>query len=441
MPFAAFSNAMRASHIRLSLAVPLLWASTGSAQRQASLIDIDSTGVSPRMERLARDVASQGPGVVNAFWTELEQAGTPLIEAIPGDSSRVLVTFVWRGAADTKGVQVSLMLALGQLHRLGATDIWSRTFTIRSDYRLAYAFMPTMGSGGGGPPQRDPLNRRVPVSMLGPNPMSVAELPRARPAAWVAKNPSAPAGRLEEREIQSAILTSEPHRGITIYTPAGYEARGAPLGYVIFMDAPDFLGSSDAASTILDNLIAEKRIPPLIAVFIHHNSPASASADLDNHKVFADFLGAELVPWLRRGWRVTTDPSHVIVCGASRGGLGAAYVAYRHPELFGNVLAESGAFWRGDEGANEPHEWLTQQMRNSPPLPIRYYMTVGTLETGLTPTDAGRGEPTFIDANRHFRDALRARRYNLEYHETPGGHEPLHWRSELPYGLMFLTAP
>jgi len=106
MPFAAFSNAMRASHIRLNLAVLLLCASTGSAQRQAPLIDIDSTGVSPRMERLARDVASRGPGVVNAFWTELEQTGTPLIESIPGDSSRVLVTFVWRGAADTKGVQV-----------------------------------------------------------------------------------------------------------------------------------------------------------------------------------------------------------------------------------------------------------------------------------------------------------------------------------------------
>src|SRR5215471_4048653 len=105
-----------ANHGR-SLIVLLLCTSIGRAQVPSPSVDIDSTGVSPRMARLARDVMSHGPAAARAFWTEVEQTGAPLIEPLANDSSRVAVTFVWRGAPETKSVVVSLMLARGQLQR------------------------------------------------------------------------------------------------------------------------------------------------------------------------------------------------------------------------------------------------------------------------------------------------------------------------------------
>lgn len=157
--------------------------------------------------------------------------------------------------------------------------------------------------------------------------------------------------------------------------------------------------------------------------------------DLANHAAFADFVSNELVPWIRAKWHVATDPNKAILCGYSAGGLGAAYVAWKRPDLFGNVLSQSGAFWRGNEGGMNDLEWLTQQFKNAPKLNLRFYLEVGALETGKT-----AGGPIFIEANRRFRDALQAKGYDVRYVEVAGAkYVPAHWRLELADGLIYLS--
>jgi enterochelin esterase family protein len=165
------------------------------------------------------------------------------------------------------------------------------------------------------------------------------------------------------------------------------------------------------------------------------NGDARASAeDLDNHAAFADFMSGEIMPWIRQNWLISTKAAHTMLCGYSRGGLGATYVAWKHPEMFGNVLAQSGAFWRGNEGGTSDPEWLTQQISNSPKANLRFYIEVGAEETRKTP--AG---PIFIEANRRLHHVLEAKGYNLRYVEVIGArHDPVHWRFQLPDGLMFL---
>ena len=88
------------------------------------------------------------------------------------------------------------------------------------------------------------------------------------------------------------------------------------------------------------------------------------------------------MPWVRQHWNVTTDPHRTIVTGSSAGGLAAAYVAFERPDLFGSVLSQSGAFWRGNEGSNDaPWEWLTSQYAGAPKKDIRFFLDVGALET------------------------------------------------------------
>ena len=98
------------------------------------------------------------------------------------------------------------------------------------------------------------------------------------------------------------------------------------------------------APVILDNLIAKKKIPPLVAVFVKHD-PLSRNKDLSCSEPFADFLVNELVPWVRGHYRVTADPARTIVGGLSLGGLMASYCGLRHSDVFGNVLSQSGSHW------------------------------------------------------------------------------------------------
>src|SRR5439155_16735613 len=128
---------------------------------------------------------------------------------------------------------------------------------------------------------------------------------------------------------------------------------------------------------------------------------ASSTARLDglaNRAWFADFLGDELAPWVRAHWRVGRDPHRAIVAGLSAGGLAAAYVALRRPDLFGNVLSQSGAFWRGNEASNgAPFEWLTGRVRAEPRRDVRFFIDVGATESRGA---IGGRAPSILEANR-----------------------------------------
>jgi enterochelin esterase family protein len=246
---------------------------------------------------------------------------------------------------------------------------------------------------------------------------------------WTEVQTGIPKGKIENFTVEDKHYNR--NRGIWVYTPPNYSPQATqPYGLLLCFDGEDYL-KDIPAPTILDNLLAANKIPPVVAVMID-NSQARLD-DLANHAAFADFMGDELLPWVRKNWRVTTQPDKTVLCGFSAGGLASAYVAFKRPELFGNVISQSGAFWRGNEGGMDNLEWLTQQYKNSPKLPLRFYIEVGALETGKT-----AGGPVFIEANRRFRQALELKGYDLRYTEVEGAkHEAAHWRLQLADALMF----
>ena len=68
-------------------------------------------------------------------------------------------------------------------------------------------------------------------------------------------------------------------------------------------------------------------------------------------------------------------------------------------------------------------------------MPLRFYMTVGLLESH-TPFMDG---PDFVTTNRHLRDVLRTKGYPVQYAEVSGGHDPINWRGALADGLLALV--
>jgi enterochelin esterase family protein len=265
----------------------------------------------------------------------------------------------------------------------------------------------------------------------------LAFLPPARgpePAAGGA--PPVPAGHVEEFRIDSKIYGRE--RRVWVYTPPGYSADAASAcDLLIAFDGGEYL-EEIPLPRMLDALLAERRAGPFVAVLIDNGSSAERLADLANHARFADFVADELVEWTRRKWRVTRDPRRTIVTGSSAGGLAAAYVALQHPEVCGNVLSQSGALWRGNEGSNgAPYEWLTTQYATTPRRDVRFVLEAGSLESAGA---MGGAAPSILEANRRLRDVLLAKGYPVTYAEVPdAGHAPEYWRRRLPDAIATLA--
>jgi len=121
------------------------------------------------------------------------------------------------------------------------------------------------------------------------------------------------------------------------------------------------------------------------------------------------------------------------VAGSSYGGLAAAFAGLTAPQVFGNVLSQSGAFWySGKDEHDIDAEWLlTRRFVESPRLPLRFYLDVGLLEH--------THDADMVWCNRHMRDVLQAKGYNVTYREFMGGHHYICWRGTFADGLLALT--
>lgn len=131
-------------------------------------------------------------------------------------------------------------------------------------------------------------------------------------------------------------------------------------------------------------------------------------------------MARELLPWLRASYPISMDPKDVIIGGASAGGAGAARIAFQYPGTFGNVLSQSGAFGSAARLDTNP---TIVAYRDADRLPIRFYLDVGLYENAFEelPINEQALSEGLTNGNRHFRDVLMAKGYEVTYRETGGG--------------------
>lgn len=84
-------------------------------------------------------------------------------------------------------------------------------------------------------------------------------------------------------------------RKVWIYTPAGYDHSDEIYPVLLLLDGATQI-SVGRTHRILDNLIADKKIPPLIAVFIDNASEPARDLELPCSDTFAEFMESELIP-------------------------------------------------------------------------------------------------------------------------------------------------
>jgi enterochelin esterase-like enzyme len=192
------------------------------------------------------------------------------------------------------------------------------------------------------------------------------------------------------------------------------------------MEAPFIVGGDGpdrALFTALDNLIAEKRVPVMIAISIGNGGGDAQGSErgleYDTMSgLYAEFVEKEVLPRVEKEYNVklTKDPEGRATTGCSSGGAAAMAMAWYHPDLYHRVLSYSGTFvnqqWpynsETPHGAWNFHETL---IPNSPKKPLRIWMHVSDRDN-LNTRD---NYHDWVLANENMAKVLAAKGYPYQF--------------------------
>jgi enterochelin esterase-like enzyme len=219
------------------------------------------------------------------------------------------------------------------------------------------------------------------------------------------------------------VTTSHPApytRKVAVYIPQQY-VPGTAAPFIVGTDGPD-----PALFTALDNLIAEHRVPAMIAISIANGSGDAQGSErgLEYDTMsgrYTEFVEKEVLPLVEAKYHVTLtkDPEGRATMGGSSGGACAFIMAWYHPELYHRVLSYSGT-WINQQwpynpatphGAWEFHEHL---IPNSPAKPIRIWMEVGDRDL-FNPNAMRDNMHDWVVANEQLAKALAAKYYHYQF--------------------------
>lgn len=219
------------------------------------------------------------------------------------------------------------------------------------------------------------------------------------------------------------VTTSHPAaytRQIAVYIPKQYVA-GTAAPFIVGADGPDNL-----LFTVLDNLIAEGKVPAMIAISIGNGSGDAQGSERGleydtMNGTYAEFVENEILPLIESRCQVklTKDPNGRAAMGGSSGGSCAMIMAWYHPEWYHRVLTYSGTYinqqWPYNpqipHGAWEFHERLIPKNRRKP---LRIWMEVGDQDL-LNPNIMRDDMHDWVVANENMAKVLAAKNYPYQF--------------------------
>jgi enterochelin esterase-like enzyme len=293
---------------------------------------------------------------------------------------------------------------------------------------------PRGGRGGGGAPLSDADKAEIakvadfPAWKAGAGDGNYSIGPDYAPAPEQTPRDGVPKGRVESFTLNAADSKFFPDTGkrgasatrkVTVYIPSQYVV-GKPAPVIVSCDA--YGANRNQLPTILDNMIADKRLPAMIAVMIANGGGDGPGSErgLEYDTVwgkYAEFVEAEILPKVEKdyGVMITKDPDGRMTLGGSSGGSAAFNMAWFHPELYHRALIYSGTFVNQQAGPDTPHgAWNVHEtmIPNSPAKPLRLWLHVSQNDNSSTAPSSGFHN--WVIANLRMADVLKAKGYHYQ---------------------------
>jgi enterochelin esterase-like enzyme len=276
------------------------------------------------------------------------------------------------------------------------------------------------------------------------------------------QHPDVPSGKLSEKLTHTSKIYDGMKSDYWIYVPAQYDPK-TPAALLVVQDGEDYIDREGKNKTlnVVDNLIAQKKIPVMIVVFINpgdisglpgtttytfveaygkkwdrtlRDSMRSTLYDTVSDR-YPRFLRDEILADVGTKYNIRKDAYSRSITGLSSGGICSFNAAWQQPDQFGRVISWIGSFssiqWKEDPsnpdgGQDYPDKVLREPKRN-----IRVL-----LQDGSNDLDLRYGNWPF--ANLRMANALKAAGYDFHLSFGRGTHNSAHGAAEFPAEMTWL---
>jgi len=265
-----------------------------------------------------------------------------------------------------------------------------------------------------------------------------------------------PKGKVTKYTWDNSKIYPGTTRNYWVYVPAQYDGN-KPACLMVFQDGHFFVNVGEEGQyripIVFDNLIYRREMPVTIAVFINpgHGPNGQEATDKEwgdrtnNRGVeynalddkYAKLIVDELLPVIKKEYKVSDNPDDRGIAGASSGAICAFTVAWHRPDQFRKVISTIGSFTNIRGGHEYP-----DIVRRSEPKPLRVYLQDGVNDNrGMR----GRGDNRTYDPkwdwhaqNIKMVEALTEKKYDVNYCWGLGTHSNKQGGAIMPEMLRWL---
>lgn len=266
----------------------------------------------------------------------------------------------------------------------------------------------------------DPLNPAMKPNLIWAS--NLVTVPGNR--LWEVRN--VPHGTVHRHFYKSGVIGDE--RDYYVYTPPGYNSGKAklPALYLLHGYSDTAVGWTEVgkAHVILDNLLAEGKIKPMIVVMpLGYGVPDFASGNrgfgnlelvMENYGKFTEALLTEVIPAVQKDYRVSDKREDRAIAGLSMGGSESLFAGLKNPDKFGSIGAFSTGGLRGDAPTTVFKDIDLAAARKLK----TFYVSCGT-------------EDSLHSFHKSFTAWLKKVELPVEVSESKGGHVWMLWRADL----------
>jgi len=287
------------------------------------------------------------------------------------------------------------------------------------------------------------------------------DLPAFGPLSYL--QPGVPSGTLSEKIEHTSKIYDGMKSEYWIYVPAQYDPK-TPAALMVFQDGGGYIqrDAKNPTLNVLDNLIAEKKIPVMIAVFINPgdvtDSPGTPTYNFVKaysdkwHRTLKDsmrstlydtvsdryarFLRDEVLADVQSRYNIRKDAYSHAITGLSSGGICSFNAAWQMPDQFSRVISWIGSFtsiqWKEDPGTPDGGQDYPEKVLREPRRNLRVWLQDGSEDQE---NDRYGSWPL---ANVRLANALKLKGYDFHFSFGKGTHNSGQGAAEFPEEMIWL---
>jgi len=272
-----------------------------------------------------------------------------------------------------------------------------------------------------------------------------------------------PSGKLSEKIVHTSKIYDGMKSEYWIYVPAEYDAK-TPAAVMVFQDGGGYIHRDDIDPTlnVIDNLIAQKKIPVMICVFINPGDIADAPGTPTYNFVkaygdkwqrtlkdsmrstlydtvsdrYARFLRDEILADVGAQYNLRKDAYSHAITGLSSGGICSFNAAWQMPDEFSRVISWIGSFtsiqWKEDAANPDGGQDYPEKILRDPKRNLRVWLQDGANDM----ENAKYG--SWPLANLRMANSLKTKGYDFHFSFGKGTHNPGQGSAEFPEEMVWL---